>query len=116
MMRDKLHMARYELEQTGGQITPKAVSFCLEVIDDFKNDFLIKNDHMQMDGLTYYSEALRILNRGFEVAWNVVANKRNPQMNPGGTVTARFESADDFKKLINSQIEGICEPHEGKYA
>jgi len=116
MMRDQIHMARYEIEASGGRPTPRQHTMCEEVIKAYREYFLGVADHMQIDGMTYYSEALRMLNRGFEITWNIVAAKQGPQMDQQGTRVIRIECAEDFKILINAQINGMCEPYEGKYA
>lgn len=116
MMRDKVHLMRYELEQNNMNLTPKAAEYAEEVINEFREDFLPMADHMQLDGLSYYSEALRLLNRGAEVTWNIAVAKQNAMMNPKGTLTSRFDTKEDYKTFIESQMDGMFEPHTGKYA
>ena len=113
IMRDKMHLARYTLEKTNGQMTPEIIKFAEEVVEDYKADFLGKDTLMSGDGLVYYSEALAILGRGMEYAVSFDVKPKDAQLSE--PVRARFESREDFLAYMSGKLKSLAEPFEGRY-
>ena len=113
IMRDWVHMARYILEGNGGQVTPEVVELCERAVKMYQNNFLGSGDHLEEDGLPYYTEALAILGRGFEVAWTLKADRQIDSNPP--VIVARFASSEDLIKYLRSRIKVQTKDLEGKY-
>lgn len=114
IMRDYMHMARYILEQTKGNVIPEVADYCKKTIEMYQTEFLGKDLMMSGDGLMFYSEALALLGKGLEYEMSL-------DIKPQGAVAinvekARFESKEDFIKFIGCQIQARTEMFEGKYA
>lgn len=112
-LRDLLHLTRYELEATGGRITPMVHQRCQEAIALYEEAFLPHNNLYAMEGLDYYSEALRILNIGFDAQYAVSAAPHEAQPSP--PKRARFSSVERFKQALAAQAESAVAPFTGKY-
>ncbi len=115
MLRDYVHESRYECEQNQGQPTPYALK-CLEAaVQIWKDKFSSTPNNYVLDALMFYSEALRVLNRGLEYRFNINVGKQNVQ--PERTdLVARFETPEDFVNFIKMTINDKAEPHEGIFA
>lgn len=113
-MRDEIHLARYTFEMTRGQVTPDIVKWCEDVIKTYQAEFLGKNQMMSHDGLEYYSEALRMLNRGLEYSFSLDIKPQGVNLN-GNSTTARFASIEDFRKYVKAKTESMVESFQGKY-
>jgi len=113
MMRDWLHCARYTLEQTRGQLTKEVFQWCEQVIEAYQSEFMEKESVGRLDGLMFYSEALKILNRGVECSFFLNVGGNN--LLSDRPVTARFETKDDLAKFLASQTTVGFEPFEGRY-
>lgn len=112
-LRDLLHLCRYDLESSGGALTPPVVSKCEEAVRLFETEFLGVNNLYAQEGLDYYSEALRILNRGFDVVWALGAAPHNAQ--PTEPRRARFSTTAAWQKHLAGSIENAVAPFQGKY-
>ena len=113
-LRDLIHLARYSLEQNGGRITPDVPAYCEEAVVLYEKEFLGQLSLYARDGLDYYSEALRILGRGFETAWAAGAGPGGA--NPGEATRARFSNVEAWQKFLEAQARGLVEPFTGRYA
>lgn len=113
--RDNIHVIRYTLEKNNGILTTDLIKICESVIERVRNDFLGKDDHFQMDALGFYSEALRLLNRGFEVRWCIAAAKINPEIKSQDITTYQFENKSDVEIFFASKFENMFERFTGKY-
>ncbi|HEC66818.1 MAG TPA: glycosyltransferase [bacterium] len=115
-VRDDIHYVRYCLEKGGGMITNELAELCEKVIKTVREHFLVKEDHMQMDALGFYSEALRILRRGFEVRFGIAVGRDNPLLTQEGISCNKFESREDVETLLASKFENMFEYFEGRYS
>ena len=113
--RDDIHVIRYTLEKNNRVLTTDLVKTCEGVVESIRKDFLGKDDHFQMDALGFYSEALRILNRGFEIRWCIAAAKKNPEVKPQDIVTYQFANKSDVDIFFTSKFKNMFELFTGKY-
>jgi glycosyltransferase involved in cell wall biosynthesis len=106
--RDLIHINRYTLERNGGIINADIKNNCVEVINTWRK--LLKTKHMRMilDGLTYYSEAVRTLGNGINHAYYCVACSLNEQIpNDLPAIRGTFANTDDIKAL-NELVQKDC--------
>jgi 2-polyprenyl-3-methyl-5-hydroxy-6-metoxy-1,4-benzoquinol methylase/glycosyltransferase involved in cell wall biosynthesis len=99
LMRDTLIMAREALAQNRGRLEPSIIAKLREVVGLYRKYFLGTGRYAHTDSLQYYSEALQMLGEGFEVAFQIAADKDDAK--PNGTWKYRFASRDDFLKELN---------------
>ena len=115
-VRDNLHLARYTIEQAGGQLTEQARAYCQHVIDTYRAAFMGSESAAPIlsdEGLSYYSEALGLLGQGFEFCVAVDAKRSNAQP----TTHERFRAADkdEALKIIGAKIARQTAALEGPY-
>lgn len=108
IMRDNILMNRYEMRMNGGRLSPEMKRRAEEVVELGKKYFVGKSSQMSSDSLAYYSEALGMLGRGFEIALSMSGNKIKAQ--PNGTEFMRFEAKDDFLAELTRRAESVIEP------
>ena len=113
-LRDLIHLTRYGLEKSQGRLTAEVVGYCKEAIEIFEKEFLEKPSLYSNEGLDYYSEANRILNKGFEVLFMLSAAPFNVQ--PNEAVKARFSSLEAWNKMLKAQTDAMVGGFTGKYA
>lgn len=71
IMRDNLIRVNYELRQNGSVVTEPMREIAREVIATYRKHFAGKQVITSSDPLEYYSDALRILGEGFEMAFSL---------------------------------------------
>ena len=114
MIRDWAHLARYNLQGSGGQLTPTVAEYYEAALKMYREDFLGKAHSMAVDDLQYYHEALMALNRGFEV--NILLQVAWLE---GGTrdvaYKGRVASVDDLKQLLTGCAGDLAGIWQEKY-
>ena len=114
-VRDNVHLARYILEQNGGQVTPEVQAHCQRVVDAYRKHFLGKPGNiLTEEGINYYSEALGILGLGIEVVADVGVSRVNAQ--PTGMQKFRAMNAEEAAQMISLRLKGSAYVFEGPYA
>jgi glycosyltransferase involved in cell wall biosynthesis/SAM-dependent methyltransferase len=96
--RDNMLICGYELQQSGGKVTPEIRRRCEETIEVYRTHFLGRGGYIGVDTLQYYSQACGILGLGADVAFQVAAAK--DQATPNGVIRARFATLEDAEKEI----------------
>jgi len=114
-IRDYIHLARYTLEKTRGQLNPQIVEWCEKAIDMFRKDFLGKDCLMGGDVINFYSDALKILNRGFEVSWVMGFGKNEAKLNGNKPTTLRFDNQDDLTKYFTHSLKTNTNLYTSRY-
>ena len=114
-IRDNIHLARYELELSGGAITDSVRKHLEDAIRVYRAEFLGANNvqALNAEGLTYYSEALAILGLGMEVCSSLDVKRQGA--NPGQVEKFRAMDADEAKKILSSRIDLMVQPLIGPY-
>ena len=95
--RDNILLAKQHLEANGGRVDDYVRGLCEDTIDLYKREFLGQPSYINIDTAEYYSDALRLLGRGVDVAFGV---KGSPDGQLEGRVM-RFESSDDLNKELS---------------
>lgn len=118
MIRDWVHLARYEMEQKGG-VTPQAQTYLQKAVKEFRDEFLHAEEGSPKifyldEGLSFYSEALLTLGLGLEYRTfiDIAQDKTKSQ---GKEVVARFESNQDYLDWLKIVTKSKSEPFEGEY-
>jgi len=114
LMRDNIHLVRYALSQNGGRVDDEIRRTCRETVALFQEHFLGKPGFTNTDSVQYYSEALKVLGEGFEVAWQFEADlDKEPQVN--GTSFYRFANVEDLMKAVTFHVKQKVEKFEQEY-
>jgi len=114
MLRDWIHLARYDSEQNGGALTPSAVQYLEAAIEGYRRDFLGGMHQMAVDGLPYYNEALQILRRGFEV--QIVLRIGGIDGQPRElTYSGRVLNEEDLQKMLSNSARELSAVWQGEY-
>lgn len=109
VMRDNMLLVRYHLEM-GGQMTPELIALCEEVVALFREYFLGKPTMTGVNSLQYYSQALKLLNRGLDVAFDIRAG-RDGLGDAVGPSAMRFETAEDALAELKARAEQAMAPY-----
>ena len=109
--RDNMLLAKEMLDRNGLKVDSEVTRLCEETVKIYRNKFMGKSDYVNVDTIQYYSEALKILDRGVDLAFGV------QQANGGPLVgqTARFESSEDAIKEMEWRIKAQIEPKLDQY-
>lgn len=114
-IRDNVHLARYDIERNGGQMTEVARQHLEAVVATYQKEFLGSKslETLNVEGLNYYSEALGMLGRGIEVCASLDVRPRNAGQ--GQLERFRAADADEAKKILASKIDQMAQPFLGPY-
>lgn len=113
IMRDNMLICMYELQQNGGRITPDVVRRCEETIELWRKHFRGKAGYMNVDSIQYYSQAVKILGGGAEVAFQVTAGKDN--VDPGQPMVVCFANAEDLQPEMEWRSKEAIAPFVSKW-
>jgi glycosyltransferase involved in cell wall biosynthesis len=108
IMRDNMLLVMYELQQNGGKVTDQIRARAEETIALYRQYFLGKPGYLNVDSLQYYSQAVGVLGRGFEVAFQIAAGKDSA--NPNGTEKYRYDTREDFETDIMRRAREVVSP------
>ena len=113
VMRDNSILINFTLQRNGGRITPEITAWAEENRQLYKEFMVGRNDYLHIDPTPYLAQALRVLNRGIDVSFNVGAG-RDGQDVPlnGGGIAGRFESVDDAVTEITQRVRQSMAPYE----
>lgn len=104
VMRDLMLLTGYELRMNGGVITDLHKVRAREVLKIYREHFLGKGFFTNSDPLSYCSQALQILDEGFDVSFQFNADKQESHLN-GGVMKARFANTQDAMIEIERRIK-----------
>lgn len=115
IMRDDILLCSHEMQQNGGKITPEIREWAREARDLYREHFLGRETFMGADALNYYSQALSILGEGFEVSFDVRANKDGVGEQLNGGTHARFASEDEVMQTLKKAVHEKVFRFESEY-
>jgi glycosyltransferase involved in cell wall biosynthesis len=113
LMRDKVQIARFHLQQTNGRVDEQTRALMREVVQLGQKYFVGKASYMNSDAIAYYSEALEILGEGFSTSFSVDASLDKAKAN--GQTTYRFANKEDFLAEFNRRLDEKVDPLLGEY-
>jgi len=114
IMRDKVQIARFELQNTGGRVTPQVRAMMREVVELGRKHFVGKGNYLNSDAIAYYSEALTILGEGFHTTMMIEADKVQSKPN-GSAAQYRFANKEDFLAEFTRRANERIDPLEQEY-
>jgi glycosyltransferase involved in cell wall biosynthesis/ubiquinone/menaquinone biosynthesis C-methylase UbiE len=106
--RDYIHLARYDLERTRGQMTPRAQEFLRRAAALHRDHFLRESDPLHAYSYPLYQSALALLDEGFEVGHLLI-----PMLNGKASLAEaaperrRFESEADLRRFLDDRITAL---------
>ena len=115
-VRDLSHMISFTLEQTRGMMTGPMRGWALELIQHFEE--MLKDGDIRLikDSLAYYSNAVRILGGGVEVALRMDAQRvveasthRQPE------IKALFANRQHAERVASLLLDANMKPFDSKY-
>lgn len=115
-MRDLAHLCMFELERTGGNVTPAVVDYARQGVAEWE-EMLIASDRpinarMVRDGLEFYSTLVSVLG-GFEVSFQLHAAREfgHSKLEAGPRFSGKFLNRshyDAFMKVVSDeQLRGF---------
>ena len=114
MIRDWCHLARYEAQAAGGQLSPTAAAHYEAALEMFRKEFLGKAHTLALDGMQYYHEAVLHLGRGFDV--EVVVRVGWPDGQPRDvSYRGRIASLEDLQTLLGGAAKELGGIWKEKY-
>ena len=108
IMRDKMLICTYLLQQNGMRRTPQVEALCREVIEIYRKYFLGKGHFTNVDPIEYYSQANAILGQGFDSVVGITADKTDAK--PNGQLKARFANQEDFLAEVTRRAADVARP------
>jgi glycosyltransferase involved in cell wall biosynthesis/2-polyprenyl-3-methyl-5-hydroxy-6-metoxy-1,4-benzoquinol methylase len=115
IIRDWVHIARYEIENNRGMPTEVAIKCCEQATEMFRKEFLEDNNLYKDEALMFYSEALTILGQGLEYRFNINAGLEKTEAQRTDTI-AKFLNDEEFSKYISTKIKVFSEAYTGDFA
>jgi len=116
-MRDMIHQVKYSLETNGGQFTDTLRGYAREAITLWRK--LLNENELRMciDGMTYYSEAVKLLNNGTGIRFSYLdfASNLSPTIdeNKRSQINANIMSMLEFQgKVAENIFDGVFESKE----
>jgi glycosyltransferase involved in cell wall biosynthesis/2-polyprenyl-3-methyl-5-hydroxy-6-metoxy-1,4-benzoquinol methylase len=104
LARDNVIRANHTLQANGGVMTPEIRGWLEDTVAIFRRHFLGQTTYTGIDTITYYSQALRLLNEGFEVAFDIAMEKDGVKFGTGTPKQYRFASVGDLKTELGREV------------
>lgn len=116
LMRDNMLLNMYDLQKTGGKVTAAVRERASATVKLYREHFLGKPLYVNLDPQQYYSEALRQLNQGIDVAYQIFAQRNGigDQFPPGSRVV-RVADANELKTEIGRIVEDKMSPLDREF-
>jgi glycosyltransferase involved in cell wall biosynthesis/2-polyprenyl-3-methyl-5-hydroxy-6-metoxy-1,4-benzoquinol methylase len=113
MLRDYVHLARYEVEQNK-RLTGKAIEYCNQGMELFKKHFSNDDNMYQEEALSFYTEAMKMVNIGHEFANSLIwVDKLGKEHNID--VRGRFLNSDEYLKYLESRLKAVEKNFTGEF-
>jgi glycosyltransferase involved in cell wall biosynthesis len=100
IIRDWVHIARYEIENNRGMPTEVAIKCCEQAAEMFRKEFLEDKNIYKDEALMFYSEALTILGQGLEYRFNINVGLEKTEAQRTDII-ARFINYQEFIKFLS---------------
>jgi hypothetical protein len=110
IMRDNMLLVMYEAQQNGQQMTPSIKARAEEVRDIYREHFLGKNNMLNIDPLSYYTQAMQLLGEGIDVQFGIAAQRDGMGQQMNGGMSVRFATIEEAQIEISHRIKQSMEP------
>jgi len=121
--RDYVHLARYDLERTRGQMTEKARRYLERAIEIHREHFRSPDDPLHSYSLPLYQSALELLGEGFELEYALAlpegAGGKLPSAPlraglPNGRQRRRFLDEAEAREFLAEELRRLVREGEGE--
>jgi len=116
LARDYVHLARYELERTRGQMTEKARGYLERAVEIHRGHFRSPHDPLHSYSFPLYQSALELLGEGFGLRYSLVLGgsdeRRDPSLALRMTEAAqyrRFFDEAEAREFLEHHLEDLLE-------
>lgn len=113
--RDVAHLIKYTLERNGGILTDDVVKHANTVIDTWRILVETGEQRMIIDGLTYYSEAVRALGNGINYKLQLASTPLGREFKKPVTIDATFANTKDIKTLTDLLMKNDISIYDEEY-
>ena len=79
----------------------------------YREHFLGKGHHSNIDPISYYSQAVMLLGEGFDASIQIATDKIDAK--PNGTLKARFANVEDYMTEVTRRARASAERFESRY-
>jgi len=113
LARDYVHLARYELERTGGHLTDRARKYLERAVAIHRAHFASPKDPLHGYSLPLYQSALELLGVGFDLGYFLaVSGERLPEGTPQLIQRRRFLDQTEAHAFLAHQLAALLEEAE----
>ena len=114
MLRDYVHLARYETEKNNKQITERTIDYCKRAIELFDESFEDDTNLYQDEALQFVSEAMAIIGAGFEFSTSLIWKD---QLGEEHTIdiAGRFKNYESFIRYQSAKLKDLEKSYTGKF-
>jgi glycosyltransferase involved in cell wall biosynthesis len=113
IMRDNMLMVAHELQSNGGRLQDWMLERARETVSIYREHFMGKPKYANVDGLSYYDQAMQVLGEGIEVQAAIGAKRDGIGDDQPSEFRGRFADADEAKIELTSRLEQKVKPLEG---
>ena len=114
MLRDYVHLARYDVEKNNKQLTEMSIQYCQRAIELFKSDFADDTNLYVDEALQFVSEAMAILNVGHEFSTSLIWKDQLGESH-NIDIAGRFENYEAFVKFQAAKLKDLEKSYTGKF-
>lgn len=113
--RDLAHFIKYILEENGGVRTEEVIARAEEIIETWRG--LVKNNHQRMvvEGLQYYSEAVKILGNGINYTISLDSCPLGRDLHIPKDVSGTFVDTKDIRNLTEMLLKNNISIYDEAY-
>ncbi|MBE9565332.1 MAG: glycosyltransferase, partial [Proteobacteria bacterium] len=110
LARDYLHLARYDLERTRGQLTDKARKYLERAVHIHREHFCSPEDPLHSYSFPLYQSALELLGEGFDLGY-FLALSAEPRRDPGHQPLQRRRFLDEAeaREFLNHHLTQLLD-------
>ena len=114
MLRDYVHLARYDVEKNNKQLTEMSIQYCQRAIELFKSDFADDTNLYVDEALQFVSEAMAILNVGHEFSTSLIWKDQLGESH-NIDIAGRFQNYEAFVKFQAAKLKDLERSYTGKF-
>mgnify|MGYP003625887555 FL=1 len=114
MLRDYVHLARYEIERNNKQLTEKTIEYCKRAIELFDESFEDDTNLYQDEALQFVSEAMAMIGMGHEFSTSMIWKDQLGE-DHNIDIVGRFKNADSFSKYQMAKLKDLEKSYTGKF-
>ena len=114
MLRDYVHLARYEIEKNNKQLNEKIIEYCKRAIELFDESFEDDTNLYQDEALQFVSEAMAMIGMGHEFSTSLIWKDQLGEEH-NVDIAGRFKNANSFGKYQMAKLKDLEKSYTGKF-